>query len=253
MAMQHLENELRKTGDPRDLERANTVASWLKERGSDLPSQTAAVRSTIKTPVETKNIIGAQSVFETPTVNEDLYLKTRESLAKEGYTFIVDIEPLSIGQLATGQATRKSFGYVNPSENMRAIAPQQMEVAINPNNLRIPNSNSKSTDTQIGMIQKEETALKGKLSQEVKDLINMRMQNASVLAQLDHKYQEETGEVLFTDWFGRTDDQTIPGNVADVGRLDPTGGLDVVDCRRGRGPGYVFAVPVVVLPRKLAV
>ncbi len=189
--------------------------------------------------------------FEIPTVSEELYKKTREALAKEGYTFVVAIESLSIGQLATDEVTRQRFGFVNSSEKMRAIVPPQMEVAIDPKNLRIRNSNSKSTETQIKMIKDEETGLKSKLPQEVRNLISMRMQNASVLAQLDDKYQKEKGKVLFTNWSGRTDDQTVPGHVAFIGRLDPTLGLFLDGWLRDRGRGDVFAVSAVVLPRKM--
>ena len=198
-----------------------------------------------------KEALAPKSAFEIPTVSEELYTKTREALAKEGYTFVVDIKPLSIGQLMADEATKQRLGYVNSSENMRAIAPQQMEVAVNPKKLRIKNSNSKSTDTQIEMLQKEETALKDKLPQEVRPLISMRMQNTSVLAQIDDKYQKQTGKALFTNWFGRTDDQTVPGIVSGVGRSDPASGLDVLGWVRDFGRGLVFAVPVVVLPRKL--
>ena len=149
--------------------------------------------------------------------------------------------------------TKQRFGYVNASENMRAIVLQQMEVAVNPKKLKIKNSNSKSTDTQIEMLKKEEAALRLKLPQEVRHLISMRMQNASVLAQIDDRYQKQTGKVLFTNWFGRTDDQTVTGIVAGVGRSDPTSGLDILGWVRDFGRGLVFAVPVVVLPRKLTV
>ena len=202
-----------------------------------------------------KELPNNQCPIEIPTVAEALYGQTRKALAKEGFTFIAAIEPVSIGQLVTDEATSQYFGYVNTSENMRAIVPPQMEVAINPKNLRNRDSNFKSTDTQIRMIQEEEAALKGKLSQEVRDFISMRIQNASVLAQLDSKYHSKTRKVLFTNWFGRTDDQTrSPGFVASVGRHAPAHHLFVDDWVRGYGGGLlIFAFPVVVLPRKLAV
>lgn len=194
-----------------------------------------------------------KSVFEIPTVNESWYLKTREALAKEGYTFVIDILPVSIGQLVADEATSQRFGYVNASVSMRAIVPQRMEVAINPNNLRIKKSNNKPTGDQIRILKEEAAALKAKLPSEVRGLVSMRMPNASVLVQLDNKYQEETGEPLFTAWFGRTDDQTVPGRVAGVGRGGPAGRLNVFDWRRDGGTGDVFVVPMVVFPRKLAV
>lgn len=236
--LERLEQAFRGTKHPGDLERADTVATWLKERGRDISLLS------VETP---------GTSFEIPTVREELYTRTLEALAKEGYTFVVDILPVSIGQLATDKATSQRFGYVSASENMRAIIPPQMKVAINPNNLRITNSNSKSTDTQIEMIKEEEAALKGKLPQEVRNLISMRIKNASVLAQLDDKYQKKTGKVLFTNWSGRTDDQTVPDVVVGVGRVTPTSGLHVVGWGRSFGRADIFVVPVVVLPRKLVV
>ena len=199
---------------------------------------------------ENQAVQATKSSFEIPTVSEEMYVKTREALVKEGYTFFVNIESLSIGQLVADKATSQRFGYVNPSENMRAIVPPQMEVAINPRNLRILKSNYKSTDVQISMLGEEEAALKAKLPQEVRNFISIPMQSASVFAQLDDKYQKETGKLLFTDWFGRTDtdDQTV----VFVGRDSPNGRLDIGGWDGDGGGVFVFAVPVVVLPRKLA-
>ncbi len=223
-----LEQELRRTRDPLDLERAGVISEMLKSRGSDIPL------SSFATPERALNI---------PEVSEAMYMQTREALAKEGYTFVVDILPVSIGQLATDEKTSQRFGYVNSSENMRSIVPPRMEVAINPNNLRIKNSNSKSTDDQIRMLEKEEAVLTAKLPQGIKDIISIRIQNASVLAQLDNQYQKETGKVLFTDWFGRTNDQTVPGYVALVGRDVLTSGLGVDDWSRGSGVSVSLQFP----------
>lgn len=258
MVMQYNKEGLTRLGDhdlAKMIESAHDAFRKRHPGMNDLPlPHLATPASDEASAVETRIVAQtSEPAFEIPTVSKELYAQTKEALAKEGYTFVVDIEPVSIGQLATGEETSQRFAYVNPSENMRAIVPPKMEVAINPENLRIKNSESKSTDTQIRMIQREETALKGKLSQEVRDLINMRMQNASVLAQLDGEYEKETGEVLFTNWFGRTDDQTIPGRVANVGRYNPTSRLLVRYWDRDLGYDVVFAVPVVVLPRQSAV
>ncbi len=41
MAIRHVEIELRKTGNPVDLERANIVAAMLESRGTDIPLPSA--------------------------------------------------------------------------------------------------------------------------------------------------------------------------------------------------------------------
>lgn len=194
-----------------------------------------------------------QAPIEVPVVSKELYTLTREALTKEGFTFTADIKPVSIGQLAADEETTPFFDYINPSEKMRSNIPPQIEVAIDPNNFRIEDSIYMSTDDQIKKIQEKETALKGKLPKELRDLISMRMpKHTSILARLDFEHQKQTGKVLFTNWFGRTDDQTVPGLVAHVGRDDPTDKLLVCGWSRGHGYRYVFAVSVVVLPRKSA-
>lgn len=247
--LERLAEEFRQRGHPEMADYLDNGAKIARKLG--VPESFPVAKTAI--PVEAR--VTAQTTepaFEIPTVNEELYLKTREALAKEGYAFVVDILPVSIGQLATDEETSQRFEYVNASENMRAIVPPQMEVVINPKNLKIKSSNSKSTDEQIRMLKKEEAALKAKLPQGIRDIVSIRMQNASVLAQIDGKYQKETGKVLFTDWYGRTDDQTVPGHVVRVGRADPAGRLVVKRWHRAHGDDNVFAVPVVVLPRKLA-
>lgn len=204
-----------------------------------------------------------EASIEIPTVSELLYMKTREALAKEGYIFVVNIESVSIGQLLSHQATSLHFEYVNPSENMRTIVPPQMEVVVNPKSRRIENSNSKSTDVQIRMIEEEEAVLRVRLPKEVRNLISMRVQNVSVLVQTHFKYKEATGKVFFANdkfggllgggWFAGTDDQTSPGRVAFVGRYSAPRGLYIGDTNRARNneDNNVFAPRLVVLPRKL--
>lgn len=191
--------------------------------------------------------------LEIPTVSEELYNRTREALAEQGFTHVVTIQPLSMGLLATDEATSNRFDYVNPSENMCSITPPQMEVVFDPKNLKIKNSNSKSTDTQIKMTGEDEAKLKGELPEDVRGLISMPMPNASTLAQADFDYQDKTGKPLYPDFWVRTDDETAPGRVADVGRRAPSDRLPVNGWCRDYSNVYVFAARVVVLPRKLAV
>lgn len=221
--------------------------TWT-ESYPDIPLSSTTARAE-KQAIETP-----KSAFEIPTVSKELYEKTREALAKEGFTFVVEIKPASIDQLVTG-TKRLLFGYINPAREMRSNISPQIEVAIDPNNFRIEDSNNLSTDDQIEKIKEREAILKGKLPKDVRDVISMLKppKYASILAQLDFEHQTRTGRAFFTNWFGRTDDQVIPGSVAHVGRFGPTSGLLVRDWARGDGRDYVFAVSAVVLPRQLAV
>lgn len=194
-----------------------------------------------------------QAPIEIPRVSKEVYTLTREALVKEGFTFVADIKPVSVCQLAANEGTTPFFDYINPSEKMRSNVPPQIEVAIDPSNFRIEGSNYKSADDQIKKIQEQEISLKGKLSKDVRGFISMiRPRHASILAQLDFEHQKQTGKKLFTNWFGRTDDQTVPGVVAHVGRDYQTEKLLVCGWSRSHGYPYVFAVSAVVLPRKLA-
>lgn len=195
-----------------------------------------------------------ERTFKIPTVSGEGYKRICETLAKEGFIFVVAIKSVSIGQLATNRRTGLLFDYIDPSEEMRSNIPPQMEVAIDPNNFRIEGSDRFPTVAQFGEIEEQEAFLKKKLPKNVRNLISMFNPNASILAQLDFEHKKRTGRVLFTDWFGCTNDRSSdPGNATVVGRKDPTGGLRVGDWRRVGGIDLVSAVSVVVLPRKLTV
>lgn len=197
-----------------------------------------------------KEALAPEARFEILTVNEDLYLKTRKALAKEGYTFVVAINPVSIAQLAAGEGTGSLFEYINPSEKMRSNVPPQIEIAIDPNHVRIEASKHLSSNDHYKMIKEWEAALKRKLPKKVRDLISMSMPKyASILAQLDFEYQRRTGKKFFTNWFGLTY-EPASGNVVGVGRGDPGSGLSVHGWIHGRGGiDGALVVPVVVLPR----
>lgn len=84
MVMQYLERELRGTGDPRDLGRAETVASWLKERGSDIPLSSIAApveKQAVKTP-EADSIVLAIAEYEAKSLTPEIVNKTWQTLWK---------------------------------------------------------------------------------------------------------------------------------------------------------------------------
>lgn len=197
------------------------------------------------------------SPIEIPEVSEDLYEKTIKELAGQGYKLIVDIEPLKISQLAKDKITRPLFGYINPSEEMRSNFPPKIKIAINPDNVKIEGSNNLPSDAQAEMIGIQEAILRNTLSEDVRDNIFMLRPSdasASIFAQLDFRYQEQTGKRLFADYFARTDDQTHPGWGAIVGRNPylPSNGLIVVDRNFHKKSNIVFGISVVLLPQKLS-
>lgn len=197
-----------------------------------------------------KDIVGAGLKSEIPVVSEERYSQTIEALAKIGFNFIVAIKPVSIGQLVEDEKTSKYFGHVNASPEMRSMVPKEMAVAINPDNLRI-SVNHLNTQEREAELKKQEAKLKGRLPEAVKGLISMRLQGASVLAQVDISLMEKTGKKVFTDWSGRTGDETSSGNVAFVYRLSPSSLLDVTVWLTNADYASDFFVLMVVLPQKL--
>lgn len=199
---------------------------------------------------------------EIPTVSENVYNRTREAVKKSGCNFIVPIRSVSIKDLLAEDELREQrgearrLGYVDDSKSskrMLATVPPKMEVAINPARFKIVGSNYRSIDEQKAMIRKEETRWKEGLPEDVRPLVSMRMVYPSTLSQLEDAYMDKEGKLLFSDYFVRTDVETVPGVVARVGRFDPTRQRDVDDWNRDDGNCIVFAVSVVVLPRKLGV
>ncbi len=192
--------------------------------------------------------------IEIPAVNEELYNRTREAVEKTSCNFIAAIRPLSIEGLIAEDTTREQrrIGYVNPSRTMRSAVPPEMEVAISPARFRIEGSNRLSTDAQKTIIEEEKVMWMEKLPEDVRSFVKVQMVDPSTLSQLEDAYMDATGKLLLPDFFARTDVQTVRGHVADVGRYAPSDGRDVYDWDRDCGSDDVFAVFVVVLPRKLA-
>lgn len=186
--------------------------------------------------------------IDIPTVTPEVYAQVVESLKKVGITFKAPIQEASMNELMK-QDTKNRLGYVNDSESMRATVPPAMEVAINPNKVRIEGSNNLPTDDQKDLIAQYEQEIKQQLPKDVRNLISIIMADPSTDSQLEDAYMDQTGKQLFPNFFARTDVEMVSGYVAGVGRSVPTYPRSVADWFRDDGYGSVFAVPVVVLPR----
>lgn len=193
---------------------------------------------------------------EIPTVNKEAYRRILKEMEATGYDFIASIRPVSVGNLLVedGQRKSKRLGFVNDSAAMRNLVPSEMKVAINPDRFKIEGSSNLSTDAQKKKIKKEEARWKNRLPKDIRPFVSMRMVDLSTLSQLEDSYMDRNGgKLLLPDYYARTDVQTVPGDVALVGRRGPAGRRLVVGWGRGRGVHGVFAVSVVVLPRESAV
>lgn len=195
-----------------------------------------------------KFFVPGTSAIEAFEVGERLYLETRMALSEVGYSFFMDIKPRSVERIMGDEKMGSRFDWVNDSETMRAIVPPGMEVAINPNKLRIEISKSKSIAAQMQALKTAEMTLKSQLPEKLRDLIIMSTLSASALAQLDLKFQDEMGSLIFTNWYGLSDSRTGYGAPVSVGRDNPTEKLRIGDWDENKIK--IFLVPAVVLPRK---
>ncbi|GEM_PF-6427714 len=255
------EEEAEKVGNPKALAGLEALKNsvvfagkmgWLR-RSLPKGSSIAPASSSEALP---SRLIPIAFNIEIPRVSEEDYAETRKAVEATG-AFIVPIRAVSIKDLLAEDLNRGqrrfNHGWVNASEIMRATVPPEMEVFIIPNVVRINGSNSLFTDEQKTKIAGEAVRFKEKLPAAVRDFVGLHMVDPSTYSQLEDAWMDVGKGLLFPDFFARTDVQTRAGFVARVGRQGPNSARAVVAWHRGR-PGniHVFAVPVGVLPRKLA-
>lgn len=198
--------------------------------------------------------------IEIPTVSEEVYIETRKAVvtAIPG-VFIALIRSVTMEILLSEDRQREQrgesrrLGFVNESKTMRATLPPAMEVFIDPSNFRIDGSNRLSTDAQKAKIAEEAAKIRERLPENVRRFVVWSMMDHSTVSQVEDQYMDtHNGKLLMPDFFIRTDVQTVGGDVAYVGRHDPSSQRDVSGWFRGHGVDFVFAGLVGVLPQKLA-
>ena len=155
----------------------------------------------------------------------------RRDLERTGLVFF-QIEAQSLKQL--GKENSNHFDWGNSLGWLRDDnSPPLMVVAIDPEQLFIPDSFAKSQAVQLAMIEERSLARQ-------KDFPDAReiLLPASALAQLDMAWFKETGgsEKLFKTSFAHALDQTADSDVAIVGRYDPRRKLSIVNW----GDGSVY-------------
>lgn len=236
VAMQHLENGLRGTGDPRDLKRADIIAAMLKDRGRDIPLPSAAI------PVDASQT--AQVQKETVPVEIKRFSEEqREALEKQGFV-IYALTGQSIKTLR--EAGRKfCLTWRNKHPDFEALGSMQSEVAINPSKLFLPKSNNKALAQQENMAEKFSQEL-GKTVKGVKAIIGQ----APDYLELAFAHLDSTKEYLFgaKDKYDyvRTKTPTSSSYVAVVHLFDADSGLDVSYWFRDNGLVNLYAASLVV-------
>ena len=119
------------------------------------------------------------------------------------------------------------------------------EVAINPSELFLPESNRKTLQEQEKMIADFSKKLSGKVGG-----VMAIMGEAADYVDLAFTYFDRTGEYLFGEKynydFARTKTPSVGSNIASVGHFSRDGGLRVFDWDRVDGDDFAWAVPLVV-------
>ena len=224
MTMQHLENELRRAGDPRKQAFADVIAGIHKSLGSDIPLSFVA---TPEKQLEIKRFSNEQ----------------KEALKKEGY----------LNYALTGESVKslRDSGHKFWSDwhkslpDFEALGSMHSEVAINPNKPFLPKSNNKTLTQQEEMVNKFSEEL-GKKVKGVKAIIGQ----VPDYVELEFAHLDSTKEYLFGAKdnydYTRTKTPTSSSRVAVVGYFNADSGLYVSHWNRVGSYGGVHAAPLVV-------
>lgn len=195
--------------------------------------------------------------IEIPEVSQEVYAETRKAVEATG-AFITTIRSVTMEDLLREDQEREQRGeprrldHVGDSETMRDTLPPEMEVFIDPKAVRIEGSNKLSTDQQKMKIAEEEAKFKAQLPEVIRPFVSMLMVDPSTLSQLEDAWMDAGNGLLFPNYSARTNIQLSGGTVAVVGRYDSDLPRNVSLSSRDDGDVLVFAVPVGVLPHKLA-
>lgn len=222
MAMQWLEGELRKTGDKQDKINADLIAAMREHRGDDIPLPTTQ-------PTET----------EKPEIQR-FSQEQREALRKEGYV-VYELTGQSIADLREqGKPFWSTWHKSHPE--FEALTSRHSEVAINPKQLFLPDSNNKTLRQQQAMIGRFSFFFGSTISG-VKAVLG-EVPDYVELAFLSPEKQRLFGE---KNGYNYTRTQTrVDSDVANVGYFDPGNGLNVDRWYADGCNDYVFAAPLVV-------
>ncbi len=169
--------------------------------------------------------------------------EAREALEKAGYV-VYELTGQSIGSLR--EAGRRFWStWHQDRPEFEALNSIGSEVAINPSQLFLPDSNRKTLKEQEAMI----AQFSKKLAKQVSG-VKAIMGEAPDYVESYFAHLDATGQHLFGkeyDYgYARTKTPTSGSDVAYVGSAFPVFGLDVHRWHRDRGHDDVFAAPLVV-------
>lgn len=192
-----------------------------------------------------------QRTYELLSMVREPSAEERKSLTDRGFIFL-SIEAKTLTQVFREDPDhfrQDALDYLNgtPNFDVRVYVPQAMDLAVNPEQLCIPDSFYKTRVIQLAMTEKYSQT---HLEKELPDA-KVLMLPATVNAQADRAYFKKTGQVLFRDYFVRTLDQVGGGSgVVEVGRSLPSHRLTIYRFDVDSGDEVVGALLAVVFIQK---
>ena len=169
--------------------------------------------------------------------------EARQALENQGY-FVYELTGQSIRSLREAGGRFWSDWHKDNPE-FEALTSRVSEVAFNPSELFLPDSNRKPLSQQEEMVAGYSKELARKISG-----VEAVIGEAPEYAELYFTHFRATGEHLFGEKYGynyaRTKTSTVGSSVAFVGDVRPVYGLSVYDLHRDYPDDGVFAAPLVV-------
>ena len=235
MAMQHLENELRRTGDSRKQAFADVIAGIHKSLGSDIPLPSAT------TPVEqSADVKNPEASVKIKRFSQE----AREGLDEQGFT-VLELTGRSIAVLRdSGREFWSDWHRDYP--DFEALGSMHSEVAIKRDELFLPKSQSKTFDEQARMVEEFSKKLGSKIPG-----VEAVMGEAPDYVELAFAYLDKTQgkDYLFgaKDNYHYTRTKTRVGSgIAVVGGFFANVGLLVIHWVHGARGRNVKVAPLVV-------
>ena len=218
MAFERFIHELRSTGNEEDRAFADMAKAYRKQRGGDIPL---------------KEKIGDVVRFSP---------EQRKGLERKGYL----VYGLTGQTIATLRDTGHPFWSTwHQGEAIEQVRSMLTEVAVNPKNLFLQDSNRKTLDEQLAMVEK----FGRKIAGEVKGITAI-LGSAPDYTELAFAHQDQRGQRLFGEDFNydytRTTTPTGGSDVAIVGFFSADFGLRVAFWHRVGRVGDFWAAPLVV-------
>ena len=219
MALERFIKELRGTGNEGDRAFADMVKAYRKQRGGDIPLKEKA---------------GDVVRFSA---------EQRKGLERKGY-FVYSLTGQTIATLR--DAGHPFWSTWHQGEAIEQVRSMLAEIAVNPRNLFLPDSNRKTLDEQLAMVEKFGRKIAGEVKGVTAILGSAADYTELAFAHLNQKEQRLFGKDFDYD-YTRTTTPTGASGVAVVGRFfyDDVG-LLVHFLPRGACHSYVWAAPLVV-------